>query len=126
MQAALHLFEPLILGPATRVMSLRDGTAKMSKSDASDYSRINLTDGADAIAAKFRKAKTDPNPLPETAAGLAGRRELPDGRREVGHHRLDVEAAPGVVGLGQRLLRGVGTRHPISFARLASAPGGAG
>lgn len=51
--------EPLILGAATRVMSLRDGTKKMSKSDESDYSRINLTDDADAIALKFRKAKSD-------------------------------------------------------------------
>ncbi len=63
--------EPLILGAATRVMSLRDGAKKMSKSDPSDYSRINMSDDADAIALKIRKAKTDPNPLPETAAGLA-------------------------------------------------------
>src|SRR5512144_2231516 len=56
--------EPLITGPATRVMSLRDGTKKMSKSDASDNSRINLTDDADTIAQKIRKAKTDPEPLP--------------------------------------------------------------
>jgi len=56
--------EPLILGPATRVMSLRDGTKKMSKSDESDYSRINLTDDADLIRLKIRKAKTDPHPLP--------------------------------------------------------------
>src|SRR5262249_29481417 len=52
----------------TRVMSLRDGTKKMSKSDSSDYSRINLTDGADAIAQKIRRAKTDPMPMPETEA----------------------------------------------------------
>ncbi len=56
--------EPLILGPATRVMSLRDGTKKMSKSEESDYSRINLTDDADSIRLKIRKAKTDPHPLP--------------------------------------------------------------
>ncbi|MEA2922152.1 MAG: tryptophanyl-tRNA synthetase, partial [Bradyrhizobium sp.] len=56
--------EPLITGPATRVMSLRDGTKKMSKSDPSDYSRINLMDDADTIAQKIRKAKTDPEPLP--------------------------------------------------------------
>ncbi|HET8727594.1 MAG TPA: tryptophan--tRNA ligase [Alphaproteobacteria bacterium] len=67
--------EPQILGPATRVMSLRDGTKKMSKSDESDYSRINLSDDADAIALKFRKAKTDPEPLPSEAAGLEGRPE---------------------------------------------------
>jgi tryptophanyl-tRNA synthetase len=56
--------EPLIFGAATRVMSLRDGTKKMSKSDVSDYSRINMTDDADAVALKIRKAKTDPHPLP--------------------------------------------------------------
>jgi tryptophanyl-tRNA synthetase len=56
--------EPVIQGPATRVMSLRDGSKKMSKSDASDQSRINLTDSPDAIASKIRKAKTDPAPLP--------------------------------------------------------------
>jgi tryptophanyl-tRNA synthetase len=60
--------EPLIFGAATRVMSLRDGTKKMSKSDPSDYSRINLTDDADAIAQKIRRAKTDPLPMPETEA----------------------------------------------------------
>ncbi|MBK5926922.1 tryptophan--tRNA ligase [Rhodobaculum claviforme] len=67
--------EPVIEGVATRVMSLRDGTRKMSKSDPSDMSRINLTDNADAIATKFRKARTDPDPLPETPEGLAGRAE---------------------------------------------------
>jgi tryptophanyl-tRNA synthetase len=67
--------EPLIFGPATRVMSLRDGTAKMSKSDASDYSRINMTDDADTIRRKIQKATTDPHPLPETPAGLQGRPE---------------------------------------------------
>jgi tryptophanyl-tRNA synthetase len=67
--------EPLIQGPATRVMSLRDGAKKMSKSDASDYSRINLTDDADAIAQKIRKAKTDPEPLPSEEKGLDNRPE---------------------------------------------------
>jgi tryptophanyl-tRNA synthetase len=67
--------EPVILGPATRVMSLRDGTKKMSKSDASDMSRINMTDDADTIARKFQKAKTDPEPLPSEEAGLAERPE---------------------------------------------------
>jgi tryptophanyl-tRNA synthetase len=62
------LTEPLIFGAATRVMSLRDGTKKMSKSDPSDYSRINLTDDADAIAQKVRRAKTDPLPMPDSAA----------------------------------------------------------
>jgi tryptophanyl-tRNA synthetase len=67
--------EPLIQGPATRVMSLRDGTKKMSKSDPSDYSRINLSDDADTIAQKIRKAKTDPEPLPSDIEGLANRPE---------------------------------------------------
>jgi tryptophanyl-tRNA synthetase len=67
--------EPLIAGPAPRVMSLRDGTKKMSKSDPSDYSRINLTDDADAIAQKVRKAKTDPEPLPGEVDGLKSRPE---------------------------------------------------
>ena len=67
--------EPLITGPATRVMSLRDGTKKMSKSDESDMTRINLTDDADAIAKKIRKAKTDPEPLPSELKGLETRPE---------------------------------------------------
>jgi len=67
--------EPIIDGAATRIMSLRDGTKKMSKSDPSDMSRINLTDDADTIAAKIRKARTDPAPLPETAEGLEDRPE---------------------------------------------------
>jgi tryptophanyl-tRNA synthetase len=69
------LTEPVIGGPAARVMSLRDGTKKMSKSDPSDMSRINLSDDADTIAQKFRKARTDPEPLPETYAGLKDRPE---------------------------------------------------
>jgi tryptophanyl-tRNA synthetase len=67
--------EPVIEGAATRVMSLRDGTRKMSKSDPSDMSRINLTDDADAIAQKIRKARTDPEPLPDGLDGLAARPE---------------------------------------------------
>src|SRR5665213_2567195 len=67
--------EPLIQGPATRVMSLRDGAKKMSKSDASDQSRINLTDDADAIALKIRRAKTDPEPLPSEEKELEARPE---------------------------------------------------
>ena len=67
--------EPMIQGPGARVMSLKDGTKKMSKSDPSDLSRINLIDDADAIARKIKKAKTDPEPLPEDAAGLANRPE---------------------------------------------------
>ncbi len=73
--------EPLILGPAARVMSLRDGTKKMSKSDPSDQSRINLTDDADTIALKVRRAKTDPEPLPSEPEGLENR---PEARNLVG------------------------------------------
>lgn len=73
--------KPMIEGAATRVMSLRDGSKKMSKSDPSDLSRINLTDDADAIAKKIRKAKTDPEPLPESKDGLA---ERPEAKNLVG------------------------------------------
>jgi tryptophanyl-tRNA synthetase len=74
-EAFFPLPEPLIAGPATRVMSLRDGTKKMSKSDPSDYSRINLSDDPDQIAQKVRKAKTDPDALPSEEKGLEGRPE---------------------------------------------------
>jgi tryptophanyl-tRNA synthetase len=67
--------EPVIRGPGMRVMSLRDGQKKMSKSDESDYSRIGMTDDRDAIALKFQKARTDPNALPSEVAGLEGRPE---------------------------------------------------
>jgi tryptophanyl-tRNA synthetase len=67
--------EPLIQGPAARVMSLRDGLKKMSKSDPSEYSRISLSDDADTIAQKVRKAKTDPEPLPTDKEGLKNRPE---------------------------------------------------
>jgi len=73
--------EPVILGPAARVMSLRDGTKKMSKSDPSDQSRINLNDDPDTIALKIRRAKTDPLPLPSEVDGLADR---PEARNLVG------------------------------------------
>jgi tryptophanyl-tRNA synthetase len=73
--AFFPLTEPVIQGPATRVMSLRDGTKKMSKSDASDNSRINLTDDADTIAQKIRRAKTDPDALPSEEEGLQTRPE---------------------------------------------------
>ena len=73
--------EPMIMGPAARVMSLRDGTKKMSKSDASDMSRINLTDTAEQIADKIRRAKTDPEPLPSETAGLENR---PEARNLIG------------------------------------------
>ena len=68
--------EPMIQGPGARIMSLRDGTAKMSKSDPSDASRINLTDDADTIAKKIKKATTDPLPVPETVGELDGRPEV--------------------------------------------------
>ena len=67
--------EPQIFGATTRVMSLRDGTKKMSKSDTSDYSRINMTDDADTITLKIRRAKTDPEPLPFSIADLERRPE---------------------------------------------------
>lgn len=71
----LPLPEPLIQGPATRVMSLRDGTKKMSKSDPSDLSRINMSDDADTIARKIQRAKTDPEPLPTSEEGMTHRPE---------------------------------------------------
>ncbi len=67
--------EPLIQGPGARIMSLRDGAAKMSKSDPSDQSRINLLDEPDVVAQKVKRARTDPEPLPETVEGLEGRAE---------------------------------------------------
>ena len=73
--------EPIIPAEAARIMSLRDGSAKMSKSDPSDMSRINLSDDADTMAQKIKKAKTDPEPLPSEAAGLA---ERPEARNLVG------------------------------------------
>ena len=69
------LSEPLIRAETARVMSLRDGSKKMSKSEPSDFSRINLTDDSDAISQKIRKAKTDPEPLPESVEGLENRPE---------------------------------------------------
>ena len=86
--------EPIIEGAATRVMSLRDGTKKMSKSDPSDASRINLTDDADTIAKKIRKAKTDPEPLPDTLDGLADR---PEARNLVNIYAALAETTPEAV-----------------------------
>jgi tryptophanyl-tRNA synthetase len=74
-EAFFPLPKPMITGPATRVMSLRDGTRKMSKSEPSEYSRIDMTDDADTIAQKFRKARTDPEPLPSEPDGLKDRPE---------------------------------------------------
>jgi tryptophanyl-tRNA synthetase len=79
--AVFTLPDPIIPPDAARIMSLRDGSAKMSKSDPSDMSRINLTDDADAMMQKVKKARTDPEPLPSEAAGLEGR---PEARNLVG------------------------------------------
>ncbi|RUS63379.1 tryptophan--tRNA ligase [Pseudorhodobacter sp. E13] len=86
--------EPVIEGAATRVMSLRDGTKKMSKSDPSDQSRINLTDDADTIAKKIRKAKTDPEPLPSELDGLKDR---PDARNLVNIYAALANITPAQV-----------------------------
>jgi len=88
--------EPVITGPATRVMSLRDGTKKMSKSDPSDLSRINLTDDADTVARKIQKAKTDPDPLPGDETGFANR---PEAENLVGiYAALTGKTVPQVLG----------------------------
>jgi tryptophanyl-tRNA synthetase len=86
--------EPLTQGPAPRVMSLRDGQKKMSKSDPSDLSRINLTDDAETIASKIRKAKTDPEPLPSELKGLEGR---PEAENLVTIHAALVGSSPSAV-----------------------------
>lgn len=100
--AFFPLPEPIIQGPAPRVMSLRDGSRKMSKSEPSDLSRINLTDDADQIANKIRRAKTDPEPLPSDVAGLAGR---PEAENLVTIYaalaRIDRDAVLGNFGGGQ-------------------------
>ena len=108
--------EPLIEGVATRVMSLRDGSKKMSKSDPSDASRINLTDDADAIAQKIRKARTDADPLPETADGLKDR---PEAKNLVNiYAALSGEAVDQV--LGRFAGQGFGAFKP-ALAELAVA-----
>jgi tryptophanyl-tRNA synthetase len=86
--------EPVIEGVATRVMNLQDGTKKMSKSDPSDKTRINMTDDADTIAKKIRKAKTDPDPLPEAVGGLDDR---PDARNLVNIYAALAETTPQAV-----------------------------
>ncbi|MGG7644977.1 tryptophan--tRNA ligase [Rhodovulum sp. YNF3179] len=86
--------EPVIEGAATRVMSLRDGSKKMSKSDPSDMSRINLTDDADTIAKKIRKARTDPEPLPDSVEGLEDR---PEARNLVNIYAALADTTPGAV-----------------------------
>src|SRR5271154_1863890 len=92
--AFFPLPEPLIQGPATRVMSLRDGTKKMSKSDPSEYAHIALTDDADTIAQKIRKAKTDPAPLPSEVQGLERR---PEARNLVGIYAALADIDPAAV-----------------------------
>jgi tryptophanyl-tRNA synthetase len=86
--------DALIPGFAARVMSLRDGTKKMSKSDSSDYSRINLNDDPDTIALKIRRAKTDPEPLPSEPAGIAHR---PEARNLIGIHAALADQEPEAV-----------------------------
>ena len=86
--------EPFISKAAPRIMSLRDGSAKMSKSDPSDMSRINLTDDAETIMSKVRKAKTDPEPLPDTVEGLEGR---PEARNLVGIYAAMTDTTPAEV-----------------------------
>jgi tryptophanyl-tRNA synthetase len=113
------IVEPVIEGAATRVMSLRDGTKKMSKSDPSDQSRINLTDDADAIASKIRKARTDPEPLPETLEGLEGR---PEARNLVNIYAALADLTPEAV-IAQHGGQGFGTFKPaladLAVAKLA-------
>lgn len=106
--------EPVIEGAATRVMSLRDGTKKMSKSDPSDASRINLTDDADTIAQKLRKAKTDSEPLPETIDGL---RDRPDAKNLVNIYAALSDQTPAQV-LSLYAGKGFGTFKP-ALADLA-------
>ena len=108
--------EPVIGGPAARVMSLRDGSAKMSKSDPSDMSRINLTDDAETIMSKVRKAKTDPEPLPDTLEGLEGR---PEARNLVGIYAAMTDATPADV-LAQFGGQGFGAFKPALGELLAS------
>ena len=107
--------EPVIGGPAARVMSLRDGSAKMSKSDPSDMSRINLTDDAETIMAKVRKAKTDPEPLPSEIEGLEGR---PEARNLVGIYAAMTDATPAEV-LAQFGGQGFGAFKPALGELLA-------
>ena len=106
--------DPVIEGAATRVMSLRDGSKKMSKSDPSDASRINLTDDADTIAQKFRKARTDAEPLPETLDGLKDR---PEAKNLVNIYAALAEMTPAAV-VSEFAGKGFGTFKP-ALADLA-------
>jgi tryptophanyl-tRNA synthetase len=109
-----RLPDPIIPPAAARIMSLRDGTAKMSKSDPSDMSRINLTDDADAIVAKIRKAKTDPEPLPDDPALLDGR---PEARNLVRLHAALADEPVADV-LARHAGQGFGTFKPALAERL--------
>jgi len=113
------VIDPVIEGPATRVMSLRDGTKKMSKSDPSDQSRINLTDDPDTIAQKIRKAKTDPEPLPDSLRGLEGR---PEARNLVNIYAALAGTTPEAV-VAEFAGKGFGAFKPaladLAVARLA-------
>jgi tryptophanyl-tRNA synthetase len=100
--------EPIIPPEAARIMSLRDGSAKMSKSDPSDMSRINLTDDAETIMQKVKKAKTDPEPLPDDPAELAGR---PEARNLIGIYAALSGCTPTEV-LGQFAGQGFGAFKP--------------
>ena len=115
--------EPVIEGAATRVMSLRDGTKKMSKSDPSDASRINLTDDADMIAQKFRKARTDAAPLPETVEGLKDR---PDAKNLVNIYAALADETPQAV-VSRFAGQGFGVFKPaladLAVAKLAPIAG---
>jgi len=106
--------EPFIGAEGARIMSLRDGTAKMSKSDPSDMSRINLIDEDDLISQKIRKAKTDPEPLPETLEELAGR---PEAKNLIGIFAVLADKAPGQV-LADYAGKGFGVFKP-ALAELA-------
>lgn len=103
--------EPLILGSATRVMSLKDGTNKMSKSDPSDLSRINMTDDTDTIVRKIKKAKTDPDLLPENAGDLDGRPEA--------RNLLGIYAALADVSLDDAVQEFTGQQFSVLKGRLS-------
>ena len=108
------LCEPVIEGPAMRIMNLRDGTKKMSKSGESDMERINMTDDADKIAKKFKKAKTDPEPLPENLEGL---KERPEARNLVDIYAALSDQTPEAV-IGEYAGAGWGKFKP-ALADLA-------
>ena len=103
--------EPLILGSATRVMSLKDGTNKMSKSDPSDLSRINMTDDTDTIVRKIKKAKTDPDLLPDSTTGLDARPEA--------RHLLGIYAALADVSMDDAIAEFAGQQFSMLKGRLS-------